>query len=165
MFAGSGHRLSVHERRLVCWGRGVTEKVCALPYRETSGRLEVLSFLHPFAGRQFVKGTLEVGEPPTIGASRELREESGLSPAASPILLGQDMIGSPPVRWHFYAFETRELPDGWGHWTEDGGGLLFSFFWHPLERDLDAEWHPIFHQAYRTIRSSLPLIARPADRM
>ncbi|SDG96982.1 NUDIX domain-containing protein [Pelagibacterium luteolum] len=140
------------------------EKVCALPYRETSSALEVLSFLHPLAGRQFVKGTLETYEQPAIGAERELREESGLSIAASPILLGRDVIGFPPVPWHFYAFETTDLPDVSNHWTEDGGGLLFSFFWHPLDRDLNGEWHPIFHQAYRTIRASLPLIVRSDDR-
>jgi 8-oxo-dGTP pyrophosphatase MutT (NUDIX family) len=137
----------------------MAEKVCAVPYRETSSGLEVLSFLHPVAGRQFVKGTLEDDEQPGIGAARELQEESGLLPETSPVMLGQDVIGSPPVRWHFYAFQTTDLPDGWSYWTKDGGGLLFLFFWHPLERGLSAGWHPIYHQAYRTIRSSLPLIA------
>lgn len=46
----------------------MTEKVCALPYRETLSGLEVLWFLHPIAGRQFVKGTLEVGELAALGA-------------------------------------------------------------------------------------------------
>lgn len=142
----------------------MTEKVCALPYRETSSALEVLSFSHPLAGHQFIKGTLKSEEHPAIGAERELREESGLSIAASPILLGRDVIGSPPIPWHFYAFEATDLPDAWTHWTEDGGGLLFSFFWHPLDKELDSEWHPIFHQAYRAIRSSLPLIVGSDDR-
>lgn len=141
----------------------MTAKVCALPYRKTASGLEVLSFLHPLSGRQFIKGTLEVGEAPAEGARRELQEESGLSLMASPILLGQDMIGSPARRWHFYAFETTDLPNSWSHWTEDGGGLLFSFFWHPLDKELDDGWHPIFHQAFHTIQSSLPLISLPLD--
>lgn len=138
----------------------MTSKVCALPYRKKASRLEVLSFLHPLAGRQFIKGTLEHGEGPAEGACREMHEESGLLLTARPTLLGQDMIGSPAVQWHFYAFETFGLTDGWNHRTEDGGGLVFSFFWHPIDENLDDEWHPIFHQAFRTIRLSLPLVAQ-----
>ncbi|WP_152662664.1 NUDIX domain-containing protein [Devosia soli] len=137
------------------------EKVCAVPFRQTSQGMEVLSFLHPVAGRQFVKGTLEPNELPAVAAARELREESGLSLAASPVLLGDAMIGSPPVRWHFYAFNTDGLPQSWSHWTEDDGGHMFLFFWHLLEKDLDREWHPIFHQAYRIIRFGLRDIAGP----
>lgn len=132
----------------------MTEKVCALPYRETANSLEVLSFLHPLAGRQFIKGTLEAGEAPADGARRELQEESGLCLNVSPILLGYDLVGSPSLRWNFYAFATSGLPDSWSHWTEDGGGLLFSFFWHPLNEDLDDSWHLTFHHAFRVIQSS-----------
>lgn len=135
----------------------MTTKVCALPYRRTASGLDVLSFLHPLAGRQFIKGTLEAGEDPTDGARRELQEESGLSLPASPILLGRHMIGSPALQWQFYAFETEDLPNSWSHWTEDGGGHFFSFFWHPVAKVLDDNWHPIFHQAFRAIRTSLPV--------
>lgn len=136
----------------------MTVKVCALPYRKTPSGLHVLSFLHPLAGGQFIKGTLEAGEEPVEGARRELQEESGLSLVANPIPLGCHMIGSPALQWHFYAFETENLPNSWSHWTEDGGGHFFSFFWHPVDEDLDDNWHPIFHQAFRAIRPSLSVI-------
>lgn len=131
-------------------------KACAVPFRRTKQGLEVLAFRHPFAGNQFVKGTLEDGEAPEMGACRELLEESGLSLNVEPILLDVQPVGDPPASWSFYAFETNSLPDKWDHWTEDGGGHTFSFFWHPLSQNLDDEWHSIFHEAFRIIRSTLP---------
>jgi len=53
------------------------EKVCPVVHQQVDGVLEVLAFRHPSAGNQFVKGTIEDGEPPPTAALRELREESG----------------------------------------------------------------------------------------
>ena len=55
-------------------------KVCPVVVRLCDGRREVLAFVHPVAGKQFVKGTIESGENPLDAARRELREESGLNP-------------------------------------------------------------------------------------
>lgn len=130
------------------------EKVCPVVYRDVGGVQELLAFHHPSAGRQFVKGTIEAGESPSAGALRELHEESGLEPVAELSYLGQASIGSPPVTWHFYALTVEHLPQAWDHQTEDDFGHVFSFFWHPLALDLDHHWHPIFHEALRTIRQA-----------
>lgn len=138
-------------------------KACAVPYRRSERGLEVLAFRHPLAGKQFVKGTLEDNEEPEVGACRELHEESGLSLELRPVLLGVQTVGNPPLPWCFFAFETDSLPDRWDHRTEDGGGQTFSFFWHFLDQDLDDGWHPIFHEAFRTIRSTLPQMVRTKE--
>ena len=134
-------------------------KVCAVPYRLNKGALEVLAFQHPLAGKQFVKGTLEPGEEPSDGARRELEEESGLAAESTGFSLGEEVIGDPPAKWLFFAFALF-APDCWSHSAPDDGGHSFAFFWHPLDTDLDAEWHPSFHRAFALIRARLPLIAR-----
>jgi len=134
------------------------EKVCAVPYRLGRAGAEVLAFRHPLAGRQFVKGTREAGERSCEGARRELFEESGVWLETEPVLLAEALIGVPSLRWIIHAWETKSLPDIWDHWTEDGGGHLFSFFWHPLNVDLDEDWHPIFHETFRLIRATLPKV-------
>ncbi|MFT3964306.1 MAG: NUDIX domain-containing protein [Sphingobium sp.] len=133
-----------------------SEKACSIPYRfAADGTAEILAFHHPLAGKQFVKGTIEEGEDPADASMRELMEESGLR-LDKPLRMGQAFIGSPPLRWHFYAYESDGLPESWDHRTEDDGGHIFSFFWHPVSRDLDEDWHPVFHQAYHLIRARLP---------
>ena len=134
----------------------MSAKVCAVPYRRVAGEVEVLAFKHPLAGNQFVKGTLEAGEDPAEGSRRELHEESGLTLTSHPMLLAQRAIGTPSLIWYIYAFETEALPEVWDHWTEDDGGHLFSFFWHPIRVGLGQEWHPIFQEAFNAVRSSLP---------
>jgi len=138
----------------------VLQKACAVPYRRNGQALEVLAFRHPLAGNQLVKGTIEADESPAAAAARELAEESGIVGAPRPIFLGRSAIGAPPLLWHVYAFAVESLPDRWDHRTEDGGGHVFSFFWHPLAADLDGDWHPIFHEGYRLIRAALPRAAR-----
>lgn len=55
------------------------QKACPIVYRRCDGGAEVLAFIHPSAGKQFVKGTIEPGETPLDAADRELWEESGLT--------------------------------------------------------------------------------------
>ena len=131
-------------------------KVCPVVYRRMGNALDLLAFRHPLAGLQFVKGTVEPGEPAARAAMRELREESGLCPSTIPRHLGTRAIGDPPMPWHFYAVRIEGLPRTWDHRTADDGGHVFSFFWHPLAVDLDAQWHPMFHEALWAIRLWLP---------
>lgn len=86
------------------------EKVCPVVCRSVDGVRELLAFRHPSAGCQFVKGTIQEDEPPSVAALRALREESGLSPTDAPEYLGQAPIGAPPAVWHFYALEIDGLP-------------------------------------------------------
>jgi len=48
------------------------EKACPVVLRVSKEILEVLAFIHPSAGKQFVKGTIENGETPQQAAEREL---------------------------------------------------------------------------------------------
>ena len=50
------------------------EKAWPIVLREKDGAIEVLAFQHPQAGKQFVKGTIELDEDPVAAAARELRE-------------------------------------------------------------------------------------------
>lgn len=129
------------------------EKACPLVIRLAGGRRQVLAFIHPHAGRQFVKGSIEPGETPGQAAARELAEESGIRLGAAPIPLGAFMIGAQ--RWHFFDCPASNLPDRWQHRTEDGGGLLFDFFGHPPDEAAGREWDAIFHEAYTVIRRIL----------
>ena len=135
----------------------LAEKVCPVIYRCNAGSWEVLAFRHPVAGNQFVKGTIEVGEAPADAARRELKEESGIDAATHFQFLGQQVIGKPPVLWNFFACQLQGLDDSWDFETEDDHGHLFSYFWSPLEAQLDHHWHPIFHEALAAIRRLLPI--------
>jgi 8-oxo-dGTP pyrophosphatase MutT (NUDIX family) len=120
--------------------------------------LEILAFRHPLAGTQLVKGTIEAGETVEDGAVRELQEESGVVAAAISYLGALDMSG-PVQEWHFVLCQVTGqagvLPETWTHRTHDGGGLDFSFFWHPLNQDPDASWHPTFKRALAFIDQRL----------
>lgn len=132
-------------------------KVFPVVFRISAGRAELLAFRHPSAGNQFVKGSVVDGELPRQAAVRELREESGISVAADVLDLREAIIGEQSNVWHIFALAVAGLPERWEHQTEDDFGHAYSFFWHPLDDDLDEEWHPQFHEALRVIRSSLPL--------
>lgn len=123
--------------------------------RWANGQRQVLAFVHPLAGRQFVKGSIEPPETPAEAATRELAEESGIRVSGMPALLGTAAIGPEGQMWHFFDCAAPVLPDRWQHRTEDGGGLLFDFFWHPLTESPDSNWHPVFHEAHAVIRRLL----------
>ena len=125
-----------------------TEKACAIVLRLKNDKPEVLAFVHPSAGKQFVKGTIEAGESPLQAAIRELREESGLQPDMPLISIGTLPIGDSHQRWHFFKCMSLGLPENWSHQTEDDFGHKFAFFWHPLRKPLDQDWHPNFHEAF-----------------
>jgi 8-oxo-dGTP pyrophosphatase MutT (NUDIX family) len=142
------------------------QKACPIVFRVVKGRREVLAFQHPSAGRQFVKGTIESQESPAEAAVRELKEESGLLLPTPMVSVGQCQIGPERNLWHFFYAEAKGLPDRWSHHTADDHGHVFEFFWHPLDTQLDAHWHPIFHEAYEIIRnvsSGRPTLSLKAD--
>jgi 8-oxo-dGTP pyrophosphatase MutT (NUDIX family) len=127
-------------------------KVCPIVSRMSDGTPELLAFQHPSAGRQFVKGGINDGESPSEAALRELEEESGIVASPDPVEVGEVRIGSNV--WHFFAVKAEGVPDRWDYQTRDDFGHVFSFFWHPLGKDLDEEWHPQFHRALEVIRRS-----------
>ncbi|ATQ70737.1 DNA mismatch repair protein MutT (plasmid) [Methylosinus trichosporium OB3b] len=133
-----------------------SEKVCLVVIRTFECRLEVLAFVHPSAGKQFVKGTIETGETPDEAAERELREESGLTIQSPLVYLGQHQIGAERQLWHFFHFCSSGLPDTWQHQAEDDHGHTFSFFWHPIDLPLDRNWHPLFHEAFEFFAPLVP---------
>ena len=110
--------------------------------------MEVLGFVHPQAGKQFVKGTIEIGESPIAAARRELREESGLVAPSRLESIGVHLMADSRQRWHFFGCSMENLPDTWQHETEDDLGHTFAFFWHPLDKKPDDTWHPVFHEAF-----------------
>ena len=124
------------------------QKACPVVIRTTDQGLEVLAFIHPLAGRQFVKGTIEKGETPSVAAKRELLKESGLVCLEPLELLGSAPIGPDQTTWHFYVWHSTGLLDTWSHATKDDHGHTFEFFWLPIDLPLDDSWHPIFHDAF-----------------
>jgi 8-oxo-dGTP pyrophosphatase MutT (NUDIX family) len=127
------------------------QKAAPVVIRQKSGQIEILAFLHPLAGKQFVKGTIEVGESLEAACERELFEESGIN--ASVIKnLGAAYIEHHKLNYGFCLMNTdQNLPDSFDHYCEDDGGHVFSFFWQPLNKDLDGEWHPIFHEMFQAL--------------
>lgn len=127
-------------------------KACPVVVR---GGREVLAFVHPLAGKQIVKGTIEVGEEPADAALRELAEESGIAKCLSAKPIGESAVIADGQLWHFVLCETEPLPDRWNFFTADDGGHEFRFFWQPLESKLDAEWRPVFVHAIAQIQRLL----------
>ncbi len=128
------------------------KKACPFVLRERGAGLEVLAFVHPLAGRQFVKGTVESGELPLSAALRELREESGV------VLDALDSLGTHRIAgqvWYLFLARRDDLPETWTHEADDDGGHDFVFFWHPLGQPLDDRWEDIFHQAFAALQSRL----------
>ncbi|MEM7242863.1 MAG: NUDIX domain-containing protein [Pseudomonadota bacterium] len=123
------------------------QKVCPIVMRGDRRNRSVLAFVHPLAGKQLVKGTIEAGETPHNAAKRELYEESGLKTSKAMRFLGVQPIGLERIPWHFFSYQADALPKTWHHQTLDDHGHVFSFFWHPLSAKLDGGWHQDFHEA------------------
>ncbi|MGK8704984.1 NUDIX hydrolase [Metapseudomonas otitidis] len=130
------------------------DRACPVVLRE-SGGLEVLAFEHPLAGLQVVKGRLEPGESSQAAAIRELFEEAGIRAKA---VRDFGLFFNPSAQqvWAFHQCEPcLALPDAWTHRTEDDGGHVFRFFWHPLADEPGETWHPLFRDALAFVRSQL----------
>ena len=128
-------------------------KACPVIIRTKNQIRQILAFLHPLAGLQIVKGTIENKELLEEACERELFEESGVR-AMSKSFLGYWEAGYENQVWGFCLMEPQDkLMENWTHFTEDGGGLEFSFFWQSLDDTLSDNWHPLFKGAVGYIKS------------
>ena len=131
-----------------------THKVCPVILRRQGDSWQILAFRHPLAGTQLMKGTLEDGERPESAVLRELAEESGIDQAAVIEKIGELDLHEAEQHWHIFWCELAAWPpDEWSFFTQDGGGLLFRFFWRPLTEDPDDTWHPVFRRPLAYIRA------------
>ena len=138
-----------------------TPKAVPVVLRTVREHTEVLLFEHPLAGSQLVKGTVEPGESVSEASVRELAEESGLQGAHCIADLGTWEHGPSSQVWHFReVFVEQDLPETWTHYTEDGGGLTFRFYWHQLHAPAPPSCHPVFVGALAFLRSQLSDRAR-----
>jgi 8-oxo-dGTP pyrophosphatase MutT (NUDIX family) len=126
-------------------------KACPVVLRRTERGVDVLVFRHALAGTQLVKGTIEPAESVQRAAERELLEESGLV-ATTIADLGTLQMSGLEQEWHVVLCEVGKPPERWTHWTSDGGGLAFEFYWHPISQEPDENWHPMFRHALTFIR-------------
>jgi 8-oxo-dGTP pyrophosphatase MutT (NUDIX family) len=118
----------------------------------------ILVFRHPSAGIQLVKGTIEPGEDPAAAAVRELCEESGICDATVERDLGVWVSGFEDQIWSLHLCSTpTPLASSWVHHTDDDGGLDLMFYWHPLNRAPDHQWHPLFQRALLHVLHRLAL--------
>lgn len=130
-------------------------KACPVVVRVQNGRRELLCFSHPQAGNQLVKGTIEPGESLAAACARELFEEAGIHAEAARVL-GTWVSGYQNQVWGFYRMHAgTDLPDTWAHFTTDGGGHIFRFFWQPLDELSADSWHSVFVGAFQFIRAKL----------
>ncbi|ARN24108.1 hypothetical protein A4W93_28870 [Piscinibacter gummiphilus] len=131
-------------------------KVCPVVLRRSGETVEILAFVHPLAGCQLVKGTIEAGEETTVAALRELAEESGIVDASVARVMGIWPSGFEQQVWAFVECVPRSpLPQSWTHDAPDDGGRTFRFFWHPLHQQADPEgWHVVFREAMRFIQEA-----------
>ncbi len=130
-----------------------THKVCPVILRKQGDTWQILAFKHPKAGTQLIKGTLEAGEQPETAVLRELAEESGIEQAAVVEKIGEFDIHETEQHWHLFLCQPAgALREEWSFFTADGGGLVFQFFWHPLDEEPDETWHQVYRRALALIR-------------
>jgi 8-oxo-dGTP pyrophosphatase MutT (NUDIX family) len=133
-----------------------TPKAVPVVLRAKNERIEVLMFEHPLAGPQLVKGTVEPGESVSEASVRELAEESGLLGASCVGDLGTWEQCPAGHVWHFREVRVaQELPETWAHFTTDGGGHTFKFFWHQLYAPPPPSCHAVFSAALAYLRARL----------
>lgn len=128
-------------------------KACPVVIRNPAAP-ELLAFRHPRAGLQVVKGSIELGVTLHDACERELFEESGVRADAGRCP-GQHTMPDGCV-WGFVLMRvSADLPLLWSHYTSDGGGLIFRFFWHPLDASPCGEWDAGYAAAMQFLKSSL----------
>lgn len=132
-------------------------KVCPFIIRQTDIRTEILIFRHPIGNDiQFVKGTVEEDENLEAAAKRELLEESGIENLSAIEFKGSQKIGTEKLIWHFFYCQPKDiLPDNWTFFANDDGGLNFSFCWWNLNENPSEDWHPVFQQALKFIKTQI----------
>jgi len=131
------------------------EKACPIVLRNRYEGSELLVFQHPVAGVQLVKGTIEYGDTVESAAERELFEESGVSLRAHDFLCEWQRCSLEPC-WGFVLMENgNSLPDRWEHYCDDDGGLLFRYFWQPIDKKTNSDWHALFSDAFAALKSVL----------
>ena len=134
--------------------KNYVEKVCPVILRQQGTSWQILAFRHPKAGTQLIKGTVEEDERPEAAVLRELAEESGIEQAIIVKKIGELGLQKTRQHWHLFLCQPVVAPqDEWSFFTEDGGGLVFQFFWHELEAEPDDSWHENFLSALKFIRA------------
>lgn len=89
-------------------------KACPVIIRSTENNQELLSFRHPLAGKQVVKGTIEANEAPEQAVLRELAEESGITTATIISKLGVWQSHLDSHEWHFFLCDPQKtLEEEW----------------------------------------------------
>ena len=131
-------------------------KVVPIILRKLASQTEILVFRHPLAGIQIVKGTVEEDETLEFATLRELKEESGITDAIINKYLELHCSTAKGANWHVFLCKTQQsLLEHWQHFCADDGGLVFSFFWHPLNANPNDEWHPIFQELLQFIQKQM----------
>ena len=123
--------------------------------RKKNNQLELLAFKHPKGGSRLVKGGIKKGEPLEKACVRELEEESGIQAQVVRQLGVWDSNFKKQV-WGFCLMHYQGYqPDKWDFETKDDGGHIFSFYWQPLNGQLDDSWNEVYTNAFHYIKSAL----------
>jgi 8-oxo-dGTP pyrophosphatase MutT (NUDIX family) len=128
---------------------------------------ELLVFKHPIAGVQIPKGTVEPDEGIQAATMRELAEESGLKYTDDPQIIGtwERIVGGGPTEdgpleinlWHISILQAEgDHPDTWAHRATGSPaeeGLIFEFFWVPIDQGLADKLDPLFSPTAEIIQA------------
>ena len=130
-------------------------RACPVVLRINNNQLELLAFKHPKGSNQLVKGNINKGEPLESACIRELAEESGIQAQVVRQIGVWDSNFKNQI-WGFCLMHYEGLqPDTWEFDTHDDGGHIFSFFWQPLNSQLNDSWNEVYTNAFQYIKNAL----------